>query len=105
MSETGSTSSPDRKVYLDGYLDIPAERLAQVMAALPLHIELTRAETGCLKFEVTESVEVRGRLDVSEIFIDQAAFEAHQARNRASAWFRVTEGIERHFNIRTGSNG
>lgn len=94
----------DDKIYLDGYLDIPAERQQAVMEALPLHVSLTLAEPGCLKFEVIESTEIAGRLLVSEIFVDQAAFEAHQARNRASAWFSVTTGIDRHFQIRTGSD-
>lgn len=88
------------KIYLDGYLDVPEERRESVLAALPKHIDLTLAETGCLKFEVAESTEISGRLMVSEIFVDRAAFEAHQARNRASDWFRVTSGIERHFEIR-----
>lgn len=88
------------KIYLDGYLDIPVDRYGDVMTALPVHIELTLAEPGCLKFEVVESTEIAGRLLVSEIFVDQAAFEAHQTRNRASDWFRITAGIERHFEVR-----
>ncbi len=90
------------KIYLDGYLDIPAERQEVVLSALPKHVELTLAEPGCLKFEVVESTEIAGRLLVSEIFVDQAAFEAHQTRNRASDWFRITAGIERHFEVREG---
>lgn len=90
------------KIYLDGYLDIPPDRQEAVMAALPKHVELTLAEPGCLKFEVMESAETAGRLLVSEIFVDQAAFEAHQTRNRASDWFQITSGIERHFAIREG---
>jgi quinol monooxygenase YgiN len=90
------------KIYLDGYLDIPPDRREDVLSALPKHVELTLAEPGCLKFEVVESTEIAGRLLVSEIFVDQAAFEAHQTRNRASDWFRITAGIERHFEVREG---
>ncbi len=91
----------NKTVYLDGHIDVPSDRLEAVMAALPQHIALTRAEPGCLKFEVTVSERVAGRLDVSEIFVDQTAFDAHQTRMRASDWFKVTEGIQRHFTIRT----
>lgn len=95
----------DKKIYLDGHIDVPSSRLEAVLAALPEHIRLTRAEPGCLKFEISPSKTVAGRLIVSEIFVDEAAFEAHQARNRASDWFRITAGIERHFRIRTGDDG
>ncbi|MVA24613.1 putative quinol monooxygenase [Agrobacterium vitis] len=89
------------KVFLDGHIDVPEGRLAAVKAALPLHIELTRAEPGCLSFSVTPCPDVAGRFLVSEVFADQAAFEAHQSRNRASAWFAVTQGIARDYQIRT----
>lgn len=90
----------DRKVYLDGHIDVPADRRAAVDAALPVHIALTRAEPGCLKFEVTTCGTVEGRLLVSEIFTDQAAFDAHQARTKSSDWLQVTAGIPRDYTIR-----
>ncbi|HLP68501.1 MAG TPA: putative quinol monooxygenase [Rhizobium sp.] len=92
----------NKRIYLDGHIDVPSDRREAVMAALPQHIALTRAEPGCLKFEVTVSESVAGRLDVSEVFVDQTAFDGHQTRTRASDWFKVTEGIQRHFTIRTG---
>ncbi|MGG7517286.1 putative quinol monooxygenase [Allorhizobium undicola] len=79
---------------------MPEDRLAAVTAALPLHIELTRAEPGCLSFSVTLSNDAAGRFLVSEVFTDQAAFDHHQARTKASAWFKVTEGIPRDYVIR-----
>lgn len=90
------------KIYLDGHIDVPTERMAAVSAALADHIALTRAEPGCLKFEVTPCSAVSGRFLVSEIFTDQSAFDAHQNRTRASSWFRVTEGIARDYTIRSG---
>ena len=86
-----------RKIRLTGYLDIPEESLASVMAGLPLHVELTRLEPGCLEFDVSQSATVEGRLLVSELFEDQAAFEAHQKRTAASAWAEITAGIPRHY--------
>jgi quinol monooxygenase YgiN len=90
------------KIYLDGHIDVPAERMADVSAALPAHVALTRAETGCLSFNVTPCTTVPGRFLVSEVFSDRAAFDAHQERTRNSDWFAVTEGIPRDYTIRSG---
>lgn len=89
------------RVYLDGYLELPAERRAAVLAALPAHIALTRAEPGCLSFEVAPDPDNAERLLVAETFSDQAAFDAHQARASASAWADVTAGLPRHYRIRS----
>ena len=86
-------------VVLTGYIDVPAERLDAVRAALTEHIRLTRAEEGCLRFDVTECADPFGRFEVSEAFATPAAFKAHQARGAQSAWADVTKGIARHYNI------
>ena len=88
------------KVYLDGYLEVPPERVAAVTKALPDHIALTRAEPGCLAFAVTPSPDQPGRFLVSEVFTDRAAFDAHQARAKASAWAEIAAGLPRHYTIR-----
>ena len=89
------------RVFLEGYMEVPPERLAAVTRALPDHIALTRAEPGCLAFSVTPSPDHADRFLVSEIFSDQVAFEAHQLRARASTWAEVTAGLPRHYTIRT----
>ena len=40
-------------IELTGYIDVPEGRREAIAAALPLHIELTRAEMGCVRFDVT----------------------------------------------------
>ena len=91
-------------VTLTGHIDVPPARLEAVRAALPEHIRLTRAEPGCLRFEVTELAEPAGRFAVAEEFADAAAFAAHQARAGASDWARVTAGIARDYRV-TGLDG
>lgn len=86
-------------IRLTGHIDVPAERLEDIRAALPAHIALTRAEEGCVEFNVDESESVPGRFMVSELFTDQAAFDAHQARAGASDWARVSAGIPRDYQI------
>lgn len=90
------------KVYLTGVLEVPVERLQQVRMALPQHIALTRAEAGCISFDVVENAEGSGRFNVSEVFENQAAFDAHQIRTKTSDWFKVTQGIPRDYTITVG---
>ena len=69
---------------------------------LPRHVELTRAEPGCLRFDVESSSDPLV-WTVFEEFVDRAAFDAHQARVRSSEWGRETAGIERHYVIESDS--
>ena len=87
------------QIRLTGHIDVPSDRQKAVAAALPAHIALTRAEPGCLSFEVTPDPAISGRYLVAELFTDQAAFEAHQTRASASDWATVTAGIPRHYQI------
>lgn len=87
-------------IELTGYIDVPEGRREAIAAALPLHIELTRAETGCVRFDVTPDPEVEGRYNVSELFTDRESFDAHQARVKASAWGEISAGIRREYSIR-----
>ena len=89
----------NKKVCLKGHITVPYDRLEQVRAVLPQHIALTRSEPGCLSFEVVEDAEISGRFNVSEVFENQAAFDAHQTRTQASAWFKITDGIPREYTI------
>ncbi|MHA1165610.1 MAG: putative quinol monooxygenase [Alphaproteobacteria bacterium] len=91
---------PKGTVTLTGYIDVPPERMDDIQAALPTHISLTRTEPGCLSFDVSPCPDVKGRFLVSEVFVDQQAFDAHQARTRASEWAKASEGIPREYSVR-----
>jgi quinol monooxygenase YgiN len=86
-------------VKLTGHITVPADRLDAVRAALLDHIRLTRAEPGCLSFNVTENASHPGRFDVAEEFTDAKAFEAHQTRAAASPWAEITKGIPRDYTV------
>lgn len=92
-------------MFLDGHIDVPPDRLSAVEAALPVHIARTQAEPGCLSFSVVPCPTVAGRFLVSEVFVNQDAFDAHQARTKASDWFQITAGIAREYKIRVGREG
>ncbi|CUH53385.1 putative quinol monooxygenase [Shimia marina] len=90
---------PAPNIRLIGHINVPSHRLDAVAAALPAHIALTRAEPGCLFFDVTPDITIAGRYNVCELFVDQSAFDAHQARAAASDWADVTARIPRHYQI------
>lgn len=87
-------------IHLFGHIDVPADRLTQVRQALDLHIQLTRAEPGNLTFEVNEDPDQTGRFHVDETYVDHAALKAHQARLAQTDWALITQGIERHYQMR-----
>ncbi|GAB3150691.1 antibiotic biosynthesis monooxygenase [Microbacterium neimengense] len=74
------------------------EQSALVARYLPRHIELTRAEAGCIRFDVTPTDDPLVWA-VSELFATEDAFRAHQERVAASEWGTATAGIERKYSI------
>lgn len=85
-------------LHLNGTLTCKTAQDAELFAAhMPDHIALSRAEPGCLKFEVTQVDALTWRL--SETFTDRAAFEAHGTRTAASAWASVRLDVVRDFQI------
>lgn len=89
----------NNEVTLNGTLICTTEEeAARVRATLDTHIALTRAEAGCLSFDVTPSGDPMV-WTVSERFVDAAAFNAHQARAGASDWAHETKGIARDYKI------
>jgi len=87
------------EVHLQGRLICAPADLALVLAALPEHVRLTRAEPGCLEFRVEQDADAPQVFHVRERFRDQAAFDAHQARARASDWGRLSAHIPRDYVI------
>lgn len=87
-------------VFLSGQLVCGNQNEAVLVAEfLPVHIELMRAEQGCLFFEVvvTENPLI---WQVDEKFQDAESFRAHQLRVAESEWGRVTANIDRHYEIK-----
>lgn len=92
-------------VYLSGELVCQSDdEVAAVLAHLPTHIALTKEEPGCVNFSV-ERAGTTNTWRVSEEFVDQAAFQAHQTRVAASEWGSRTAGIERRYSVATADGG
>ena len=75
-----------------------AEEADIVRQYLPEHKELTKEETGCVSFEVTETADPM-IWKVEKPFTNQATFDAHQKRTKASVWGRETSMIAREYEI------
>ena len=86
-------------VRISGYLRCAPDEIEMVREALVEHIRLTRAEPGCLSFEVTQDAGDPCRWNLAESFRDMAAFEAHRARAAASDWGRRTAHLQRDIRV------
>ncbi|TDO98047.1 putative quinol monooxygenase [Marinomonas balearica] len=93
-----------KKVVLSGYILILEAELYEIEEALIEHVTLTKAEEGCLVFNVTKDPSNPLRYDVYEEFASQEAFDFHQTRVKSSTWGQVTTNVERHYSIQTLSN-
>ncbi|TNM67265.1 antibiotic biosynthesis monooxygenase [Streptomyces sp. NP160] len=73
-----------------------ADDVRLVTELLPQHVRLSRAEPGCLSFDVGLTDDGR-TWQVDELFDSPEAFRAHQVRVRGSAWGRATAHLERRY--------
>lgn len=87
------------KVILKGYIIVPLEDLNAVIEALPIHIEKTTQEAGCLVFRVLQDQQQSNRFTVHEEFVDKESFDVHQDRVKGSKWGDVSANIERHYHV------
>lgn len=71
---------------------------ALVAELIGTHVALTRAEAGCVSFNVAQTDDPL-IWQVDEEFVDAAAFEAHQARAKASEWGQRSAAIPRDFKV------
>jgi quinol monooxygenase YgiN len=74
------------------------EDVAIVVRFLPQHLMLTRAEPGCISFQVRQTDDPLV-WQVDEEFIDATAFAAHQERVANSDWGRLTAEITRRYGV------
>ncbi|MBW6417479.1 putative quinol monooxygenase [Celeribacter sp. PS-C1] len=85
------------KVMLSGTMTCAAHEIDHVLALLPEHIRLSRAEPGCLQFDLWQDEVRPTEFHVTEVFRDARAFAAHQDRTQSSDWWRVTHHMARDF--------
>jgi quinol monooxygenase YgiN len=87
------------RVILKGYVIVADDDLDAINKALPAHIVNTRAEDGCLLFNVTQDVNQKNRFNVHEEFKNKESFLNHQDRVKHSEWGNVSANLEKHYHI------
>ena len=89
-----------QNIVIDGTISCKAAELDMFLAAVAAHLRLSRAEPGCIEFEICQSAHDACTFLVAERFESRAAFEAHTARTRASVWWSKTRHMARDLVIR-----
>jgi (4S)-4-hydroxy-5-phosphonooxypentane-2,3-dione isomerase len=87
------------KVILKGHIIVPTADLVAVKNELTTHIDLTKLESGCLVFEVSQDSENLNKFHVYEEFTNRESFSSHQDRVGKSRWGSVAVNVERHYEI------
>lgn len=88
------------EVTLTGFLICRSlEEADRVSQLLPDHVAATRAEPGCLSFEVWRSMADPVRFAVREVFRDRASLDAHRERMKGTPWAVATEGVVRDYRV------
>jgi autoinducer 2-degrading protein len=87
------------KVILKGHIIVPSAELTAVKNELPTHIALTKQESGCLVFEVSQDSENVNKFNVHEEFTNRESFSSHQDRVGKSKWGSVSVNVARHYKI------
>lgn len=99
MSHDDSVGKYPTMVRLSGFLRCASmAEVETVKRHLPDHIRRTRAEPGCISFEVSQTDDPLV-WRVEELFADQDAFDFHQQRTSTSKWFEATSAIAREYEI------
>lgn len=88
-------------IVIGGTITCTPEDIDMVIERVKEHIRLTRLEAGCITFDITQSDDDPCVFKVSERFVDQAAFDAHSTRTRASVWWEKTKHFPRDMKITT----
>lgn len=86
-------------VTLEGKIYVPQAQREATEAALVEHVALTRAEAGCLSFDVVPDSADPECFSVREAFLGPEAFAAHQSRVANSAWGTLTKDFERQYEV------
>ena len=69
-----------------GTVKLPPENLALARPAMRAMVQASRTEQGCLEYGYAEDVLVPGLIHVKELWIDQAALDAHFASAHIAQW-------------------
>lgn len=84
-------------VKLTGTIHIPIDQQDVLLPLLEDHIAASRAETGNLRFDITQDKNSPEVFHLDEEFVDEDAFSHHQTRGSASPWGVKSKDLTRNF--------
>lgn len=87
------------KVIARGTIHCPSSELDQMRPLIAEHVRLSRAEPGCIHFDISPSGHDPEIFIVAEEFVDRDAFAAHTARTRTSEWWDKSQHLVRNISI------
>ncbi|MDO5631504.1 MAG: GNAT family N-acetyltransferase [Paracoccus sp. (in: a-proteobacteria)] len=98
MPETGIeiAISPPLRALTGRLICADMNQMLLAMRLLPDHITASRAEPGCLRFDIAQDNDPM-IWHLNELFTDTTAFAAHQSRTQASTWGQNSAAIRRDF--------
>ena len=79
-----------------GQMRAPVENLERLRVMMAPVVAATLAEDGCLSYAYAEDLLDPGLIRLSEVWRDQAAFDAHLAQPHLAAWIRDRETLGVH---------
>ena len=93
MSETS-------RITVKGTITVPDDILAEFVAYLNEHRDLTLAESGCVFFSVEQRPGQPNVFEVDECFENRQAFEFHRQRMSATNWSELTKNAVRNYQVK-----
>jgi len=90
------------KVTLEGHIIVSDEDLSAVLKELPVHIQKTKSEPGCLVFNFEQQEHNSNKFMIYEEFTDEEAFQLHLNLVKSLDWGVVTKNVQRHYQVKKG---
>lgn len=84
---------------LAGHVIAPEANLEAILQELPGHRDATRAEPGCLRFDVFQDLEDKCKLHVFEVFKSEKDFRLHKKRMQGTAWVKASQNLEKFYTV------
>ncbi len=84
-------------VYQSGYILTPNWKTPKIAKALKTHINLSRLDDGCIRFDVWPDPHIDNKFYVVEIFSSTDSFQSHQRRSQSSEWAEISKDVSRYY--------
>ena len=89
------------KIMHIGTLHCAPDEVDTLTTLLGPHVALSRAEPGCLSYELFQDEVQLTTFQLNAVFRDRQAFEAHKARVESADWGRATAHMRTDFHERS----